>query len=167
MHQLQGLCRRLPGRIQRSADLQPSMDRRGNTWNMAKTDGSFSAGAMSSLRPSCIVRVCPTGASYQREDGIVVVNESDCVGCRYCMIACPYDARFFREDKGVVEKCDFCVKRLARGQPPACVETCPSKVRIFGDLNDPKSKLAELIAGRQYRLKKPEAGTGPQIYYLM
>ena len=116
--------------------------------------------------PAC-VRVCPTGASYQRQDGIVVVNESDCVGCRYCMIACPYDARFFREDKGVVEKCDFCVKRLARGQLPACVETCPSKVRVFGDLNDPKSRLAELIFVREYRLKKPEAGTGPQIYYLM
>jgi tetrathionate reductase subunit B len=117
-------------------------------------------------QPAC-VRVCPTGASYQRPDGIVVVNESDCVGCRYCMIACPYDARFFREDKGVVEKCDFCVKRLARGQLPACVETCPSKVRVFGNLNDPKSKLVELISGREYRLKKPEAGTGPQIYYLM
>jgi len=115
--------------------------------------------------PAC-VRVCPTGASYQRPDGIVVVNESDCVGCRYCMIACPYDARFFREDKGVVEKCDFCVKRLARGQLPACVETCPSKVRVFGDLNDPKSRLAELVSGREYRLKKPEAGTGPQIYFL-
>ena len=99
-------------------------------------------------------------------DGIVVVNESDCVGCRYCMIACPYDARFFREDKGVVEKCDFCVKRLAQGQLPACVETCPSRVRVFGDLNDPKSRLAELVSGREYRLKKPEAGTGPQIYFL-
>ena len=83
------------------------------------------------------------------------------------MIACPYNARFFRDDKGVVEKCDFCVKRLARGQLPACVETCPSKVRVFGDLNDPKSRLAELISGREYRLKKPEAGTGPQIYYLV
>jgi len=96
-----------------------------------------------------------------------VVNEADCVGCRYCMIACPYNARFFREDKGVVEKCDFCVKRLDRGQLPACVETCPSKVRVFGDLNDPNSKLAELLSTREYRLKKPEAGTGPQIYYLI
>jgi len=116
--------------------------------------------------PAC-VRVCPTGASYQRQDGIVMVNEKDCVGCRYCMIACPYNARFFREDKGVVEKCDFCAKRLARGQMPACVETCPSKVRVFGDLNDSKSKLAELISGREYRLRKSEAGTGPQIYYLL
>jgi tetrathionate reductase subunit B len=116
--------------------------------------------------PAC-VRVCPTGASYRRPDGIVVVNQDDCVGCRYCMIACPYNARFFRQDKGVVEKCDFCVQRLKRGQVPACVDTCPSKVRVFGDLNDPGSKLAELLSTREYRLKKPEAGTGPQIYYLI
>jgi len=116
--------------------------------------------------PAC-VRVCPTGASYQRPDGIVAINESDCVGCRYCMIACPYDARFFREEKGVVEKCDLCAHRLGRGELPACVETCPSKVRLFGDLNDPGSELHEVLSKRQYRTKKPEAGTGPQIYYLL
>jgi tetrathionate reductase subunit B len=116
--------------------------------------------------PAC-VRVCPTGASYQRADGIVAIKEADCVGCRYCMIACPYDARFFREDKGVVEKCDLCARRIDRGELPACVETCPSKVRVFGDLNDPNSKLRELLTNRLYRTKKPEAGTRPQIYYLL
>ena len=116
--------------------------------------------------PAC-VRVCPTGASYQRPDGIVVVKESDCVGCRYCMIACPYDARFFREDKGVVEKCTFCAHRVDRGEPPACVETCPSKVRVFGDIADLKGPLQELLARRQYRVKKPQTGNGPQIFYLL
>lgn len=116
--------------------------------------------------PAC-VRVCPTGASYQRPDGAVVINQAECVGCRYCIIACPYDARFFREDLGVVEKCDLCAHRLDRGEVPACVETCPSKARIFGDWNDPTSELREVLAKRQYRLKKPEAGTGPQIYYLL
>lgn len=116
--------------------------------------------------PAC-VRVCPTGASYQRADGIVAVNADDCVGCRYCMIACPFDARFFREDKGVVEKCDFCSQRVDRGEQPACVETCPGKVRTFGDLNDPTSKIAELVQRRQYRRKKDEAGTSPQLYYLL
>jgi tetrathionate reductase subunit B len=116
--------------------------------------------------PAC-VRVCPTGASYRRSDGIVVIKEADCVGCRYCMIACPFDARFFREDKGVVEKCNLCAQRIDRGELPACVETCPSKLRILGDLNDPNSKLRELLADRLYRTKKPEAGTGPQIYYLL
>jgi tetrathionate reductase subunit B len=116
--------------------------------------------------PAC-VRVCPTGASYQRADGIVAIKESECVGCRYCMIACPYDARFFREDKGVVEKCNLCAHRVDRGELPACVETCPSKVRVFGDLNDANGKLGELLNNRSYRIKKPEAGTGPQIYYLI
>ena len=116
--------------------------------------------------PAC-VRVCPTGASIQRPDGIVYVDPSDCVGCRYCIIACPYDARFFREDLGVVEKCDFCMRRVDHGELPACVDTCPGKVRVFGDINDPSSKLHDLLERRQYRLKKAEAGTGPQIYYLL
>ena len=116
--------------------------------------------------PAC-VRVCPTGASYQRPDGIVAIRESECVGCRYCILACPYDARFFREAKGVVEKCDFCAQRVDRGELPACVETCPSKVRAFGDINDPESKVRVLLEKRRYRTKKPEAGTGPQIYYLL
>ena len=116
--------------------------------------------------PAC-VRVCPTGASRQRPDGVVVINQSDCVGCRYCMIACPYDARFFREDRGGVEKCDLCASRLDRGELPACVETCPSKLRVFGDMNDPPSDISKLLASRQYRVKKEEAGTNPRIFYLL
>ncbi len=116
--------------------------------------------------PAC-VRVCPTGASRQRPDGIVVINQSDCVGCRYCMIACPYNARFFREDRGVVEKCDLCAARVDRGEQPACVETCPGRVRVFGDLNDPNSDISKLLASRQYRVKKEEAGTNPRIFYLV
>jgi len=116
--------------------------------------------------PAC-VRVCPTGASFQRADGIVAINATECVGCRYCMIACPYNARFFRQDIGVVEKCDLCRKRVDRGEVPACVETCPSKVRVFGDINNPDSQVSQLLSRRQYRVKKPEAGTSPQIYYLL
>jgi Fe-S-cluster-containing dehydrogenase component len=83
------------------------------------------------------------------------------------MIACPYDARFFREDLGVVEKCDFCTRRLTHGAEPACVDTCPARVRVFGDINDPNSKLSELLERRQFRVKKAEAGTMPQIFYLL
>jgi Fe-S-cluster-containing dehydrogenase component len=83
------------------------------------------------------------------------------------VVACPYNARFFREDKGVVEKCTFCVQRIDRGEMPACVETCPSKARVFGDMTDPKGKLQQLLATREYRVKKPETGNGPQIYYLI
>jgi tetrathionate reductase subunit B len=116
--------------------------------------------------PSC-VRVCPTGASFQRDDGLVLINEADCIGCRYCVIACPYGARFFREDKGVVEKCTFCVQRVDRGEPPACVETCPSKARFFGDIADPNGKLQQLLATREFRVKKPETGNAPHIFYLI
>jgi tetrathionate reductase subunit B len=115
--------------------------------------------------PSC-VRVCPTGASYKRPDGVVLINTRECVGCRYCIIACPYNARFAREDLGVPEKCTYCAHRLSRGEPPACVETCPTKVRIFGDANDKNGIIAEMLNTRQYRVKKPETGNGPQIYYL-
>lgn len=116
--------------------------------------------------PAC-VRVCPTGASWQRPDGVVVINEADCVGCRYCMVACPYDARFFREDRGIVEKCDLCASRLDRGEVPACVETCPAKVRVSGDLNDADSELSRLLASRPYGVKKSEAGTNPRAFYVL
>jgi Fe-S-cluster-containing dehydrogenase component len=116
--------------------------------------------------PSC-VRVCPTGASWQRKDGIVLVNYDECIGCRYCMIACPYDARYFVEEQGVVDKCTLCSHRVDRGDVPACVETCPSKVRMFGDLEDPKSRIHELLATRRYRVKEPQTGNGPQLYYLL
>lgn len=128
---------------------------------------SFEPGQCQHCESPACVRVCPTGASYQRPDGIVAIKESECVGCRYCIIACPYDARFFREDKGVVEKCDFCAKRVDRGELPACVETCPSKVRVFGDINDPNGAVRQLLERRRYYTKKSEAGTGPQIYYLV
>ncbi len=116
--------------------------------------------------PSC-VRVCPTGASWQRKDGIVLVNYDECIGCRYCMIACPYDARYFNEEEGVVDKCTFCVQRVDKGDVPACVETCPSKVRLFGDLDDPNGELQALLSTRRYLVKKPETGNGPQLYYLL
>lgn len=116
--------------------------------------------------PSC-VRVCPTGASWQREDGIVLVKESDCIGCKYCMVACPYDARFFNLETRVVDKCTFCAHRVDKGGIPACVETCPSKVRSFGDLTDPRSPLHAMLESRRYRVLKPQTGNGPQLYYLL
>lgn len=116
--------------------------------------------------PSC-VRVCPTGASWQRKDGIVLVNYDECIGCRYCMIACPYDARYFHEAEGVVGKCTLCSHRVDKGDVPACVATCPSKVRVFGDLEDSTSRIHELLSTRRYRVKEPQTGNGPQLYYLL
>jgi molybdopterin-containing oxidoreductase family iron-sulfur binding subunit len=107
--------------------------------------------------PPC-VDVCPTGASFKRADGIVLVDKHICIGCRYCMMACPYKARsFVHEDitnqksysprgKGTVESCTLCVHRVDNGRIPACAEACPEKAILFGNLNDPKSEIAQRVA---------------------
>lgn len=115
--------------------------------------------------PPC-VPVCPAGATYKAEDGIVLVDHDACVGCGYCVQACPYEARFLNEETGTADKCTLCVQRLEAGLLPACVETCVGGARIFGDLNDPASQVSKLIAAHDTRGLKPEAGTGPQVYYI-
>ena len=107
--------------------------------------------------PPC-VDVCPTGASMKRADGIVLVDRHICIGCRYCMMACPYKARSFVHQPlteqnpevprglGCVESCTFCVHRIDKGQKPACVESCPEGAMTFGDLNDPNSEIAQRLA---------------------
>ena len=117
-------------------------------------------------RPSC-VRVCPTGASYRRSDGLVLVHEDDCIGCGYCILACPYNARFFNREKRVVDKCTMCAHRVDAGKVPACVETCPSRVRVFGDVEDLASPLRAILATRRYEVKKPQTGNEPHLYYLL
>jgi tetrathionate reductase subunit B len=107
--------------------------------------------------PPC-VDVCPTGASMKRADGIVLVDRHSCIGCRYCMMACPYKARSFVHEaisnqnpevprgKGCVESCTMCVHRVDKGQQPACVEACPTQAILFGDLADPASPIAQKVA---------------------
>ncbi len=135
------------------------------------------------------VTVCPTGASFQRDDGIVLVNEDTCIGCRACMTACPYAARFYLrkgvleagyhgertafEDakweaftEGTVTKCTFCAHRVDEGLEPACVITCPTDARIFGDLDDPESKPSTLIRERNGQQPLAELGTNPSVYYV-
>jgi len=107
--------------------------------------------------PPC-VRVCPTGASYKREDGIVEINQEKCVGCQYCI--------HLNEETGVVDKCTFCLHRLEKGLDPACVATCLGKARVWGDLNDPESAVSRLLAAFPHYQIAPEAGTGPSIYYI-
>jgi Fe-S-cluster-containing dehydrogenase component len=134
------------------------------------------------------VDVCPTGASYKRPDGIVAVDYDKCMGCKYCETACPYGARtyvqeikgyypefgltpyeqvmFQQHQAGVVEKCNFCMERVAKGEEPACVQTCPAYARYFGDLDDPNSEVSRLIAERHGYQLMPELGTNPSVYYL-
>jgi len=109
-------------------------------------------------------KVCPTGATYKREDGIVLIDAKKCIGCKYCMVACPYNARVINEE-GVPEKCRFCAEYVAQGETPACVSTCMNEVRIFGDLDDPASPLHELINNQDVVQLRPDLNTKPRIYY--
>ena len=142
--------------------------------------------------PPCC-RACPTKATWKREDGIVMMDMHRCIGCRFCMAACPYGARSFNwgdprlapkalnpnfptnpelptRSKGVVEKCQFCAERLAKGQMPACVEAA-NKIKpdamVFGDLEVPDSNIRKVLRSRYSIRRKPELGTGPNIYYLI
>ena len=116
--------------------------------------------------PNC-VSVCPTGATYKREeDGIVVVDPDICIGCKYCIQACPYDARFLNPVTGAADKCDFCLHRVSQGLAPACVETCIGRARIFGDINDPDSEISRMIATNPVSVLRPEKGTQPNVFYI-
>ncbi len=119
------------------------------------------------------VTVCPTGASYKRtEDGIVLVNEKDCMGCGLCAWACPYGARELDALAGIMKKCTLCVDRIynenlpEEDQIPACVRTCPSGARHFGDFADPNSNVSRLVAERDGMDLMPEMGTKPVNKYL-
>jgi Fe-S-cluster-containing dehydrogenase component len=138
--------------------------------------------------PAC-VKACPTGATYQLDNGIVVIDQDKCSGCRMCMVACPYNARYFNygepgsyyEDseaspyetyrftehiQGTVEKCNLCVDLVASGKDPMCVSVCPAKARVFGDLDDPDSEISKLVASQGAYQMHPELGTNPSVYYL-
>lgn len=120
------------------------------------------------------VTVCPTGASFKRqEDGIVLVDEDKCIGCGLCAWACPYGARELDQDAGVMKKCTLCVDRIydesldEEERQPACVRTCPSKARHFGDLNDPKSDISQFVAKRDSANLMDELGYQPTNKYLL
>jgi phenylacetyl-CoA:acceptor oxidoreductase subunit 1 len=143
--------------------------------------------------PSC-VEVCPTGATHQQDDGIVVVDKDKCMGCKSCLMGCPYGARYsvekwesyfpeglpiseyeefckkkWEEDSGVgvATKCDFCKDRLGTDHDPACVEACAAHARVFGDLDDPNSEVSILIKLHRGQPLNPELGNKPKVYYLM
>lgn len=118
--------------------------------------------------PEC-VRVCPTGASYINEENIVLINREKCIGCRYCMMACPYEARSFNEEQDVVEKCTLCVHLQAIDEKPACVKNCSAQARLFGDMDDPNSNIAIALkkAGSDSMHSMPDVGNHPSVRYIL
>jgi len=114
------------------------------------------------------VMVCPTGAAYKDENtGIIDVHQDKCVGCGYCLAACPYQVRFFNPEHKSADKCNFCRDtNLAVGKLPACVESCPTNALIFGDLNDPKSDINAVLKNRVVYREKIGLGTQPKLYKI-
>jgi Fe-S-cluster-containing dehydrogenase component len=155
-------------------DYQPEIQRRSPTLLMCNHCDT----------PSC-VSVCPTQATWKREsDGIVMMDWHRCIGCRYCMAACPYGSRsfnwrdprpFIREMttsfptrmRGVVEKCNFCEERLAKGDLPACVNACTAGALAFGDVRDASSTVRRILQSNNTIRRKPGLGTQPQVYYIL
>jgi tetrathionate reductase subunit B len=115
--------------------------------------------------PPCVT-VCPTHASHIRGDGIVAIDENKCIGCKSCMAMCPYDSRYSHPVKKIAQKCDFCKHRVSKGIEPSCVNTCPARARIFGDLNNPNSEISKLLSTTAAHSLKPELGTEPKVFYI-
>ena len=115
--------------------------------------------------PPC-VRICPTRALVKRPDGIVDFDASRCIGCKSCMQACPYDALYIDPGTGTAAKCNYCAHRVEVGLEPACVIVCPERAIVAGDLEAPESEIARLVAREQVEVRKPEQGTGPNVYYI-
>lgn len=112
------------------------------------------------------VTICPVTALDKRKDGIVDVDRDVCIGCRACMQACPYDAIYLNEDSGAVEKCHYCAHRVEQNLEPACVVVCPEQAIVPGDLHDPSSKIARMVAEHETERRRVEQGTGPNVHYL-
>ena len=134
--------------------------------------------------PPC-VRACPTSATFKNKDGLVIMDFHRCIGCRFCMAACPFGARSFNwrdprpfiaelnrdfpsRMRGVVEKCNFCAERIGVGKQPACVEACgDTKAMVFGNLNDPGSEIRKVLKDNYTIQRKPSLGTHPSVFYIV
>jgi Fe-S-cluster-containing dehydrogenase component len=114
--------------------------------------------------PPCIDS-CPVNALKKREDGIVILNQDECTGCQACLDACPYGIILVNNEKSIAEKCNFCSHRIVENLKPFCVICCEGQAMVFGDLNNPNSKISKMIVERKPFQLKPEDGTKPSVYY--
>ena len=112
------------------------------------------------------VEICPTTALYRRDDGIVDFDRDACIGCKACMQACPYDALYIHPDRGTAEKCNFCSHRIEIGLEPPCATVCPAEAILVGDLDDPSTRVAQIVATKKVDVRKPEKGTMPKVFYV-
>jgi Fe-S-cluster-containing dehydrogenase component len=145
---------------------EPEFDDQGRL--TGENSGHFQPGNCMHCDDATCVQACPTGATYKNpKDGTVLVNEELCIGCGNCIPACPYGARYRHVEKKKVDKCDFCETRRERGDLPACVVTCPTKARVFGDINNPESDVHRLLSGNSFtRVINTVTDTKPNIFYL-
>ena len=137
-----------------------------NRYKNVKVDKAFFVPKLCNQceHPSC-VQVCPTGATFKAKDGPVLIDTTYCIGCQYCVQACPYGARSFNEARGTAEKCNWCYHRITKGLNPACVEVCPTGTRLFGDRLDPQSPVSLFIRNNHVQVLKPEMGNAPNVFY--
>ncbi|MBI3568862.1 MAG: 4Fe-4S dicluster domain-containing protein [Gemmatimonadetes bacterium] len=112
------------------------------------------------------IQVCPVGASYKTAEGVVLVDPQRCVGCGYCVQACPFGSRFLNPETNTADKCTWCYHRITKGLKPACVEYCPAKARIFGNVNDPYSEISQILATNRVQVLKSYLGTRPRTRYI-
>ncbi len=117
------------------------------------------------VEPPCVA-ACPVTAMYQRDDGIVDFDKDVCIGCKACIAACPYDAIFINPEDHSAEKCNFCAHKLDVGLEPACVTVCPAEAILIGDINDPSSKVAQIVGRESVNVRRPEKHTQPKMYYV-
>lgn len=115
-------------------------------------------------KPPC-VQVCPVGATYKTDDGVILVDDKYCIGCRYCIQACPYGMRYINPRTKSADKCTFCYHRILKGLLPACVEVCPTEARVFGDLKKVASPLSRFVRMNRIMVLKPQLNTEPKVYY--
>ncbi|MHC4946215.1 MAG: 4Fe-4S dicluster domain-containing protein [Planctomycetota bacterium] len=115
---------------------------------------------------SACTQVCPVGATFHSPDGVVLVDRTHCMGCGYCIQACPYGCRFLNHDLGVADKCTLCYHRITRGLKNACVLACPVGARLCGNMKDENSAIKKKLHDRRYALLKPDLGTQPECYYI-
>jgi Fe-S-cluster-containing dehydrogenase component len=142
-------------------------------WIVERVDGTYPQVEIELRSERCnhcdnapCVRCCPTGASHYSDGGTVLVTPEECIGCGACIQSCPYDARY-QHPKGYVDKCTFCIHRVRDGLETACAAVCPTKCIYFGDLDDPNSPVSKILKERKHKVLAPEAGTGPQHFFLI